>query len=110
VQVANSKPKNNIKKGGNDMNNKPIIKVERIHTLEGDGPTKAFCDLLILDAFLVKGLRVVEGKDGLFVGMPQQQGRDGKWYDTFHPVSREMRKGLQELVLENYSEKGTEQK
>ena len=89
------------------MNNKPVIKVERIHLLEGDSPTKAFCDLLMLDTFLVKGLRIVQGKDGLFVSMPRQQGRDGKWYDTFFPVSREMRKGLQELVLESYSEHQT---
>jgi len=86
------------------MDRKPVVKVERIHHLEGDGPTKAFCDLMILDTFLVKGLRVVQGKEGMFVSMPQEVGKDGKWYDTFFPVSREMRKGLQELVLESYSE------
>ncbi|MFQ5952104.1 MAG: septation protein SpoVG family protein [Candidatus Omnitrophota bacterium] len=87
------------------MEKKPIVKVERIHPLEGDGPVKAFCDLLILDSFLVKGLKVVEGKNGLFVSMPREQGKDGKWYDTFHPTSKEMRKGLEELVLEGYNEK-----
>ncbi len=92
------------------MNNKPVIKIERIRCLNGEGPTKAFCDLLILDAFLVKGLRVVQGKNGLFVGMPQEQGRDGKWYETFHPVSKEMRKGLQELVLESYTEEAAVEK
>ena len=86
------------------MNTKPVIKVERIHPLEGEGPTKAFCDLLVLDSFLVKGLRVVEGKEGLFVSMPREQARDGKWYDTFYPVSKEIRKGLEELVLESYSQ------
>ena len=85
------------------MSTKQIIKVERIHQIEGDGPTKAFCDLLILDSFVVKGLRVIEGTNGLFVGMPSDQGRDGKWYDTFHPISEETRKGLQSLVLEEYS-------
>ena len=87
---------------------KPIIKVERVHFLEGDGPTKAFCDLLILDTFIVKGLRVVQGKEGLFLAMPQEQGRDGKWYSTFYCASKEMHKGLQELVLEAYSEKKEE--
>ena len=87
------------------MEQKPIIKIERMHRFDGEGTLKAFCDLLILDVFLVKGLRVVEGKNGLFVSMPQNQGKDGKWYDTFHPVSKEMRKGLEELVLENYNEK-----
>jgi stage V sporulation protein G len=84
------------------MSSKPVVKVERIHRLSGEGTTKAFCDLLLLDTFLIKGLRVVEGKSGLFLGMPREQGRDGKWYDTFFPVSKEMRKGLQELVLGEY--------
>ncbi len=86
------------------MNSKPVVKVERMHFLDGDGSTKAFCDLLILDTFLVKGLRVVQGKEDLFLSMPREQGRDGKWYETFFPVSKEMRKGLQELVLESYHE------
>lgn len=86
------------------MGTKPVIKVERIHPLNGESATKAFCDLLILDTFLVKGLRVVEGAEGLFVSMPREQGRDGKWYDTFYPVSKEMRKGLQELILGEYKE------
>ena len=90
------------------MDRKPVVKVERIHLLDGEGSTKAFCDLLILDTFMVKGLRVVQGKDEMFVSMPREQGKDGKWYDTFFPVSREMRKGLQELVLESYAEQKPE--
>ena len=86
------------------MGSKPVIAVERVHQLAGEGATKAFVDLIILDTFLVKGLKVVKGKDGLFVSMPQEQGKDGKWYDTFYPVSKEMRKGLQELILEGYQD------
>ena len=87
------------------MEKKPVIAVERMHQLNGDGPTKAFCDLLILDTFMVKGIRVVRGKNGLFVSMPREQAKDGKWYETFYPVSKDMRKGLQELVLESYGGK-----
>lgn len=90
------------------MDRKPVVKVERIHLLDGEGSTKAFCDLLILDTFMVKGLRVVQGKEEMFVSMPREQGKDGKWYETFFPVSREMRKGLQELVLESYAEQKAE--
>ena len=74
------------------MNAKPVVKVERIHILNGEGPTKAFCDIVILDTFVAKGLRVVEGKESLFLAMPQEQGRDGKWYNTFHTISKEMHK------------------
>ena len=85
------------------MEEKSAIKIERMHLLDGDGPTKAFCAITLFDAFTAKGLRVVEGKEGLFLSMPREQGRDGKWYDTFYPVSAEFRKGLQELVLEHYN-------
>ena len=87
------------------MEKKPVIVVEKMRQLDGDGPTKAYCDLLILDTFLVKGIRVVHGKNGLFVSMPREQAKDGKWYETFYPVSKDMRKGLQELVLERFNEK-----
>lgn len=87
------------------MESKAAIKIERFHFLDGDGPTRAFCDLLILDSFVIKGLRVIQGKEGLFLGMPREQGRDGKWYETFFPISRETRKGLQELILEEYGDR-----
>jgi stage V sporulation protein G len=85
------------------MTNKPELQIERMHYLEGDGPTKAFCDLLLMDTFIVKGLRVVKGKEGLFLGMPREQSKNGNWYDTFYPVSRDTRKSLEDLVLEEYN-------
>jgi len=87
---------------------KDSIKVEKMHFLEGDGTIKAFCSLLFFDSFIVKGFRVVQGKDEIFVSMPREQGRDGKWYETFSPVNQEMRDGLKEYVLENYNTKKTE--
>ncbi len=86
------------------MNDKTAVKIERMHLLNGDGSTKAFCDLVILDSFLVKGLRIVQGTEELFVGMPSEQGRDGKWYETFHPTSKEIRTDLQKFVLRSYAE------
>lgn len=83
-------------------NTELTVKVERMHMLDGDGPTVAFCDLLILETFLVKGLRVIRGKEGLFVSMPREQGRDGKWYDNFFPVAKDMREEIQNIVLEYY--------
>lgn len=84
------------------MNRKPVVQVDRIHLLEGEGPTLAFCDLLLLDTFLIKGLRIVKGPENVFLSMPQRRGRDENWYDTFYPITKQMRKGLEELVLEEY--------
>ena len=50
------------------------IEVVRISRLNSDGPVKAFCDVSLFDALVIKGLRVVDGKKGRFVGMPRELG------------------------------------
>ena len=78
------------------------LEVSRIHKLDGSGATKAFCDLSILDSFVIKGLRVVEGEKGLFVSMPREEGKDGKWYNTVATLNREVKDEVEKLVLEAY--------
>ncbi len=78
------------------------VMVARMNKWEGEGTTRAFCDVAVADTFLIKGIKVVEGKKGLFVSMPRQQGKDGKWYDTVRPLTKEARQQLSELVLEAY--------
>jgi len=78
------------------------LEVARVHKLDGTGATKAFCDLSVLGSIVIKGLRVVEGKDGLFVGMPSEAGRDGKWYNTIIPLNKEVKDEIERVVLEAY--------
>ncbi|MFC1590649.1 septation protein SpoVG family protein [Candidatus Omnitrophota bacterium] len=78
------------------------IEVVRLNKLDGDGKTKAFCDISLSDTFIVKGLRIVEGKNGIFVSMPREPGKDGKWYMTFIPLKKEIREELDRIVLEAY--------
>jgi len=78
------------------------LEVSKIHKLDGNGATKAFCDLSVLKSFVIKGLRVVEGEKGIFVSMPREQGRDGKWYNTVIPLNKEVKDEIEKLVLEAY--------
>ena len=81
------------------------LSVHRMHKLNGStSALKAFCDIAINDSFIVKGLRVIEGKNGLFVGMPQEAGKDGKWYSTFLPIRKEAQDGIEKMILEAYAE------
>jgi stage V sporulation protein G len=79
------------------------LKVVRLHRFEGDSKLKAFVDIAIGD-FLVKGLRVVAGQKGLFLAMPQEKAKDGKWYNAFCPLTKEARQSLSEVVLAAYQE------
>ncbi|MBI4437276.1 MAG: septation protein SpoVG family protein [Candidatus Omnitrophica bacterium] len=78
------------------------LEVLRLRKLDGEGKTRAFCDIAISGSILVKGLRVVSGKNGLFVSMPREQGKDGNWYETVSPLNDETRGSLTELVLQAY--------
>ena len=80
------------------------LAVKRIVAFEGNGSLKAFCDLAIGERFLIKGLRVVDGKNGLFVSMPRQQGKNGKWFDTVSVLTRESKQEVDQIVLEAYQE------
>ena len=79
------------------------LQVVRLYRLEGDSKVKAFVDLAIGD-FIVKGLRILQGKNGLFLGMPQEKSKDGKWYSTFYPATDEAKANLSEFVLAAYEE------
>jgi len=80
-----------------------IMEVSRIYKFDGDSKLKAFVDVS-LGGIVVKGLRVVSGSNGLVVGMPRHQGKDGKWYDTVYPSTKEIKQELSDLVLAAYNE------
>lgn len=63
---------------------------------------KAFASITFDDSFRVKGLRVVEGSNGLFVAMPSRKLPDGSFEDIAHPLTKEMKDIIQKRVLEEY--------
>ncbi len=81
------------------MNSGIEIKVERIHRLDTESSLKGFADISVSGCFIVKGLRVVAGKNGLFVGMPQQLGKDGEWHNRVSLVDEAVKDKLSELIL-----------
>lgn len=80
-----------------------LIQISRIYRIEGDSKLKAFVDIS-LGGIIVKGLRIVYGSNGLFVGMPRHQGKDGRWYNTVYPATKEIQQQLNDAVLAAYNE------
>ena len=80
------------------------IEIANIYRLEGDGALKAFCDIIVSNIMLIKGIRIVEGRNGLFVKMPTRQSKDGKWYESIKPMSKEIRVTLSELIIQAFND------
>ena len=79
------------------------MQVSRIYRFDGESKLKAFADVT-LGGIVIKGFSVVNGSNGLFVSMPRHQGKDGKWYNTVYPTTKELKAQLSEVVLTAYKE------
>ena len=80
------------------------IQVQRMYRFETDRPLKAFADIIVNDVLLIKGVRVMAGKQGLFVSMPREQSKDQKWYDTIRCLTQEIRDQITNEVLAAYQQ------
>ena len=78
------------------------IIVKRIVKFDGNGSMKAFCDLAVGETFLVRSVKVIEGKNGLFVSMPREQGRNGQWYEVVGMLTKEVQTEVTRVVMEAY--------
>ena len=80
------------------------IQVQRMYRFDTDRPLKAFADIIIDDVLLIKGIKVLAGKNGLFVSMPQEQAKDKKWYESVRCLTQEVKEQITACVLDAYDE------
>jgi stage V sporulation protein G len=80
------------------------VEVVRLRRFDnGESKLKAFVDVAIGE-FIVKGFRIFQSEKGLSLAMPQEQGKDGRWYNSFSPKTPEAKQALTEIVLAAYQE------
>ena len=63
---------------------------------------KAYATVIFDDAFVVRDMKIIHGNNGLFVAMPNKKTKDGTFRDVAHPLNKEMRKTIEESVLNHY--------
>lgn len=95
------------------MNTLPKLDVKvRLYQDPSDRPTKlmAFVELMIADAFVIKGIRVLAktepGNDEPFVVFPAEKGKGttaDRWFDLAHPVTPAARTAALTLILTEYA-------
>ena len=78
------------------------MKIERMN--KGNwGKVRAFFDLSTSDGFTIKGFKLIEGINGLFVSVPSQKGNDEEYYDTVWVESKQLRDELNSLAIDTYN-------
>jgi stage V sporulation protein G len=63
---------------------------------------KATASLTIEGAFVVRGVRLISGRNGLFVSMPSHRHFDGEYMDICFPINSDARLKIHDAVIEAY--------
>ncbi|MCC6963188.1 MAG: SpoVG family protein [candidate division Zixibacteria bacterium] len=71
-------------------------------TLKNEDKLKAFVNITFDNMFVIRGLKVINGKTGYFVSMPSRKRPDGTHQDIAHPVNNEARRFIEDRVLAAY--------
>ena len=69
-------------------------------SIRNDEKLKAFVSITLNDSFVVRGLKIIHGNNGLFVAMPSRKRPDGQHQDLAHPINDPTRKYLTETVMD----------
>jgi stage V sporulation protein G len=71
-------------------------------SLRDDAKLKAFASITLDDCFVIRGLKIIEGKDGTFVAMPSRRRKDGEYQDIAHPINNDARQEMERVILAEY--------
>lgn len=63
---------------------------------------KAFVSVVFDGCFMVNDIKIINGRDGLFISMPSRKKKNGEFKDVAHPLNNETRRMIEGLVLDEY--------
>lgn len=74
------------------------VKVFPIH----EEKLKAFVSIVFDHCFMVNDIKIIQGRDGLFISMPSRKKKNGEFKDVAHPLNNETRRMIEDKVLGEY--------
>jgi stage V sporulation protein G len=62
----------------------------------------AVASITLCDCFVLRAMRLVDGHRRKYLAMPIRQSKTGEIFEVFHPINKQTRDGLENLILEEY--------
>ena len=84
------------------INERCTMKISRMNPLKGESKTAAFFDIQTEEEIIIKGFRLVNGSNGMFLASPDEKGKDGKFYDKVI-VPKELKEKLEKMAIDEYN-------
>lgn len=80
-----------------------VITDVRIRRIDDEGKMKAVASVTFDGEFVIHDIKIVDGKNGMFIAMPSKKIGQG-YKDIAHPLSQETRKKISDAIFEKYDE------
>ena len=64
---------------------------------------KGVASITIDDCFIITGITIMNGKNGLFISMPNKKNAKGEYKDICYPLNAETRKQITDIILAEYN-------
>ena len=74
-----------------------------------DNKLKEVASITIDECFVVHDIKVIEGREGLFISMPSRKTPDGEYKDIVHPINTETREQIRDAILAAYEKADKEE-
>jgi stage V sporulation protein G len=63
---------------------------------------KAFVSVVFDRCFMVNDIKIIHGRDGLFISMPSRKKKSGEFKDVAHPLNNDTRRMIETRVVAEY--------
>ncbi|ADQ15415.1 SpoVG family protein [Halanaerobium hydrogeniformans] len=77
----------------------------RVFPVEINGSmVQAYATVTFDESLVVRDMRIIEGKNGVFISMPARRKRNGEYLDVCFPISATLRETIEKAVLDKFNE------
>lgn len=63
---------------------------------------KAFVSVVFDQCFMVNDIKIIQGRQGMFISMPSRKKKNGEFKDVAHPLNNETRQRIEAEILTEY--------
>ncbi len=81
------------------------IRIEK--QMENNERLRAYADITFDESFVIHGLKIIDGQNGLFVAMPSRRMPNGEFKDIVHPIKPELRAEITKVILEKFEQESS---
>lgn len=80
-----------------------VVTEVKVRLIESESRLRGIATITFEESFVVHDIRIIEGENGIFVAMPSKKMPNGGFRDVAHPIHAEMRKHIEDAVIDAYN-------